>query len=204
MRTRMSALTLERSPGPGLGLGPARSWRARLAALLCALALLSPAAARADFTNNNDLIAAIEDNDEAGVRLAVVTINPNSRHEDGTPAVVLAAEARNPAIVEILLKAGARPDASAKDGRTALSLAAQYGLARIARLLIDAGADVEKPGTNREPPLIKAVRERQIEVASILLAAGADPEASDSTGLAARDIAGRQNDPRLIALFEVQ
>jgi cytohesin len=65
----------------------------------------------------------------------------DARHDDGSTALILAAQNGHLAVVEALLKAGADAARATTDGRTALHLAAQNGHTAVVEALLKAGAD---------------------------------------------------------------
>jgi len=113
----------------------------------------------------------------------------NTKAEDGTPVLVIAAKSENVDLVRLLVENGARPDVKAKDETTALTLASANGNLDIVTLLLDHGADVNEPGSLRETAIIKAARGRRNAVIRVLVAKGADLEETDASGATALDIA---------------
>jgi len=83
-----------------------------------------------------------------------------------------------PAMVRVLLAAGADPAARDARGLTPLHWAAGYGCAQCASLLLSAKAPVDAPSDSGRTPLFTATR----EIVPLLLTAGADPGARDAEG----------------------
>ncbi len=106
------------------------------------------------------------------------------------PDALMLAAAFHPALVPVLLKAGADPKAAMPEtGTTALHIAAGAGFTEAARQLLDAGADPKALDTASRTPLHFANGAALVE---LLAAKGADPNAKDTAGLAPLDyIAGR-------------
>jgi ankyrin repeat protein len=107
------------------------------------------------------------------------------RDEEGAPVVHHAAEALQPALVELLLEHGAEVGEADPNGETALHRVAnmrqapQEAAAAMATLLIDRGADINARNWDDVTPLHQAVRARNLSVVEVLLARGADPNARD-------------------------
>ena len=93
-----------------------------------------------------------------------------------------AARAGDPAIVEMLLDAGARVDAAVPGDGNALIAAAARNRIDVARLLIDRGADVDAIVPGDETPLINAAGAGHLEMTALLLDAGADPRLEVKVG----------------------
>lgn len=98
------------------------------------------------------------------------------------PAIHSAAERSCPAVVALLLQAGADPRNDSggsewRDGVNALWIACEHGRLQTARLLVAAGADVEAPKVRpgRFRPAHIAAQQGHVEVLVILFAAGANP-----------------------------
>eukprot|EP01052_Picozoa_sp_SAG31_P035373 SAG31_NODE_4259_length_3410_cov_2.021444_2_plen_249_part_00 len=73
-------------------------------------------------------------------------LDPNMSLQDGTTALIIAAENGSAQFVELMLEAGSNVDLQMKDGTTALFMAAQEGHDNIVILLLQAGA---KPDIRR-------------------------------------------------------
>jgi len=109
------------------------------------------------------------------------------RDEEGTPLLVHAACALQPAIVSMLLDRGVPVGEATPDGNTALHAVANLRRAPAcagdtARLLLDHGADANARNWSDVTPLHQAVRARNLAVVEVLLAGGADPNARDKRG----------------------
>ena len=88
------------------------------------------------------LILAVHDADKTRVLLQAGA-NPNQRPDDGrTALIVAAARVGSPAVVKLLLDAGADPKALSAARASSLRAAAAVGEAESMRLLIAAGADL--------------------------------------------------------------
>ncbi|MCP5480919.1 MAG: ankyrin repeat domain-containing protein [Spirochaetales bacterium] len=134
---------------------------------------------------------------------AETRFDPSNLENDAgaVPLLLYAAESGNPAVVRILLDAGADPRASVRAGGIqAIHTAARYAKPEIVRMLVQAGADPNAIGQPRFEggafvPLYEAVHRgetpERVETVRVLLALGAacdprHPRDGDSPLLAAK------------------
>jgi ankyrin repeat protein len=106
-------------------------------------------------------------------------LDPNTRTENGTTLLMMAAP--DAAKVRLLLARGAGAEARASSGVDALTIAAAYrGTAESLHLLLDAGAPVQPPKGTRVhyAPLVLASMSGDLANVRLLLAHGADPSAA--------------------------
>lgn len=103
---------------------------------------------------------------------------------DGWTPLLCAASHGEPAVVDLLLAAGADPDLAIGGQPTPLALAAAAGDGPSIDLLVRAGADLDSPmgGTT---PLVEAATTDHVDVLEQLLAAGAAVDAPDDEGATA-------------------
>ena len=98
--------------------------------------------------------------------------------DDGSSALMQAAEGGHTGVVLALLAAGADANATNRYGETALLLASEDGQIAIVQALLDAGADANAVGTgfinNGRTALMRASRSGHADTVAALLAAGAD------------------------------
>ena len=97
-------------------------------------------------------------------------------------SLVDAAQARDAARVQALLKQGADPKTAQPDGATALAWAAHWNDLGIADLLIRAGADVNAANELGITALMLAAENGSTEMIARLLAAGADASRARTSG----------------------
>ena len=102
----------------------------------------------------------------AGARAAAVD-------QDGWSALHSAACGEDPAIAEVLLRAGAAVDGRTAAGHSPLHLAADNGRS-CCRVLLSAGADVNAATNDGMTSLHRAAWAGELDCAALLLAAGAD------------------------------
>jgi len=151
---------------------------------------LVPATAQIEsLVPDNDVIEAIKARDAEALKLVLQRMSPNVKDVDGVPAIIRAVATKEEKLVEILLKAGARPDDRDEDRRSALTLAAELNELAEMRLLIEHEADVDLPGSQSETALLKAARLGHIDAVRILLEANAYPDDTDLTGRTALEYA---------------
>lgn len=122
------------------------------------------------------MLAAFEGSLECA-RVLVERGAPVSESDEGSGLTPLhfAAQQSEPALVELLLAAGADPRARSLDGQTPLHRAIFSGCERGARALIAAGADPNALAADGETPLESALFEADSELILELLQGGADP-----------------------------
>ena len=86
------------------------------------------------------------------------------------------------ALVELLIKHGAKVNAKASDGSTALHAAAEAGATATVMALLHAGADVDARDGDGLTALAYAVTCEHGDVVAVLRKAGADPHVADDDG----------------------
>lgn len=107
----------------------------------------------------------------------------NSRTPRGVPAVLVAAQAGNIAVLRFLLEKDANPDLFDKStGKTALIAAAELGDTGMIHQLLEHKADPEHQDRQGETALIKAVRAGAMDAVTLLLGSGLDVNATDYAG----------------------
>jgi hypothetical protein len=111
----------------------------------------------------------------------------NSRNPRGKPALLIAAQAGNIAVVRFLLEKNANPDLFEKaTGKTALIAAAERGDSGMIHMLLEFKADPEHQDRQGETALIKAARIGDPSSVDTLLGAGLNVNATDYAGHTAR------------------
>ncbi len=116
---------------------------------------------------------------------------------------------RDPALISLLLEAGADVRARDDDGYMPLHLAARYGTAEAVRALLRAGAAVDARargfsihyGWDWTPLHLAVANNPDPEVAALLLEAGANPRARGYEGETPIHMAAGNEDPALAALL---
>ncbi|XP_073943884.1 ankyrin repeat-rich membrane spanning isoform X4 [Choristoneura fumiferana] len=104
-------------------------------------------------------------------------INLDDKDENGTTALMCAAEHGRTAAVRVLLASGADACSVDNDGWTPLAFAARGGHAAVVRELLDAGARVDARDCGGWSPLMWASYKGHEEIVGILLENGADVHA---------------------------
>lgn len=129
--------------------------------------------------------------------------NPNAREFKGSPALLVAAEVNDAAMVRSLLEYGANPNIAHREtGETALMRGATKGNEDIIRLLVFFKADLDAPDESGETALIKAVRGSHAGVVRLLLDGGADPALADYTGQTPYDHARRGRSRQIVTILQ--
>lgn len=153
----------------------------------------------------NPLIEAILDSNLYDLRSALLGgANPNMKKADGTPAIVLAADADKypQEMVQLLLQQDARPDERDRKGNTALVVATRRQHKGIVNVLLYYKADPDIAGENGDVPLMVAVNHNNLEILNQLIEAGADLNATDYTGRTALAIAREGRNRRMAEAIE--
>lgn len=102
----------------------------------------------------------------------------NAVNAYGVSAMLLAAEAANTQLIDLLLKAGAKANSANPDGETALHLVARAGNVEAAKLLLAHGAKVDaRERFGEQTPLMWAAARRHPEMVELLASKGADVNA---------------------------
>ncbi|WP_363827206.1 ankyrin repeat domain-containing protein [Sphingobium sp. LMC3-1-1.1] len=178
------------------GRFPAWMGVGRAAALT--LALLSPVAAQAQFSDNYNFLKAVKDAD--GQKVTDLIQKPgstviNSRDvTSGDTALHLVVARRDNTWLTFLLAKGANPNLTDNNGNTPLMDAVQARFEEGVRSLLSFNAQVDKANGSGETPLIRAVQLRDVELVRLLVAQGANPDKRDTiAGMSARDYAARDS-----------
>ena len=146
--------------------------------LLLALAAV-PAAAHAA-ADDVRLVDAAKRNEPSAVRaLLDEGLDVDTRHPDGSTALLWAAYYDDADTVGLLLDAGADAGASNAYGESPLSLAARNRNAAIARALLEAGADPHAVKPSGETVLMTAALAGSLDVVDVLRARNADIDARE-------------------------
>ena len=172
---------------------------------LISMALLTPAPAQAQFSDNYNFLKAVKDKD--GQKVTDLIQKPgstviNSRDvSTGENALHFIVARRDATWLTFLLSKGANPNLTDNDGNTPLMDAVQGRFEEGVRSLLAYKAQVDKVNGSGETPLIRAVQLRDIGLVRLLVAQGASPDKRDTiAGMSARDYA--QRDGRTPGLIE--
>lgn len=163
---------------------------------LISMALLTPAPAQAQFSDNYNFLKAVKDKD--GQKVTDLIQKPgstviNSRDvSTGENALHFIVARRDATWLTFLLSKGANPNLTDNDGNTPLMDAVQGRFEEGVRSLLAYKAQVDKVNGSGETPLIRAVQLRDIGLVRLLVAQGANPDKRDTiAGMSARDYAER-------------
>jgi uncharacterized protein len=149
--------------------------------------ILTPA--EAQFSPTFEFLKALKKDDYAGIKSNLMQgANVNAKDDDGRPAIIIATDMGEPAVVKFLLEQSAHVDETNKaTGETALMRAAEAGDKISTGVLLYYKANVNEQDKHGETPLIKASRAGHREIVKILLDSGADVNLQDYTGQTALD-----------------
>jgi ankyrin len=106
-------------------------------------------------------------------------VDVNAPQTDGATALHWAVYRDDPAMLDQLLRAGAKPDLANRVGMTPLAMAALYGSTPLVDRLLKAGADAKATGPNGESMIMYAARNGRPETLRLLIEAGADVNARE-------------------------
>jgi uncharacterized protein len=162
---------------------PWRTSNVRALLMTFALTWLVAATALAAETTSKDLRlveAAKARNSAAAVALLSKRIDPNIPEPDGTTALHWAVRFDEVALVERLLKAGAKADAANRYGVTPIALACESGSAAVVEQLLKAGVIPNATGPLGETALHTCAHTGNVDAAKALLARGAKVDAGDN------------------------
>lgn len=172
---------------------------ARLAAILTAAAWLSGFSFACHAGAYDDLVAAVENGDNATVvDLLRRGMEADSVDREGNSLLILAARAGQQQIVETLLTNKANVLITNKYHDSALMLAALRGHLSAVETLVAAGAKLDPGGWT---PLIYAAFEGHEEIARFLLEQGADKDAIAPNGMTALMAAARNGHQATVELL---
>ena len=127
------------------------------------------------------LIDAVKRGDAQTIRTLIVEgVEVDSRHPDGSTALLWAVYRGDTVTVEALLAQGADFDAANEYGETPLSLACQNRDEDLVGLLLNAGANPNAVKPTGETVIMTAVRIGHLEIVETLLARGAEVGARET------------------------
>ena len=144
---------------------------------------IATAAVAAETTTAKDLRlveAAKTRNSAAAAALLQKKIDPNIAEPDGTTALHWAVRYDDVALVERLIKAGAKANATNRYGVTPIALACESGSGAVVEQLLKAGVSPDATGPLGETALHTCAHAGNVEAARALLARGAKVDAGDS------------------------
>jgi ankyrin repeat protein len=129
-----------------------------------------------------------EDNVRIAQELLARAVHVDARSKCHRTPLHLASYFGRPAIVQVLLDFGAKPDATDSYGETPLHLLSrgkcysQDDRIGVARLLLNFGANVNAPDVENRTPLHHASYNGVVAIAQLLLEHGGKPNATDRNG----------------------
>ncbi|WP_235589470.1 MULTISPECIES: ankyrin repeat domain-containing protein [Sphingobium] len=174
------------------------TWMGAGRAAAMALALLTPVAAQAQFSDGYNFLKAVKDAD--GQKVTDLVQKPgstviNSRDvTSGETALHIVIARRDNTWLSFLLAKGANPDLADNRGNTPLMNAVQARFEDGVRTLLAGGAQIDKANGSGETPLIRAVQLRDVGLTRLLIGQGANADKRDTiAGMSARDYAQRES-----------
>lgn len=137
-------------------------------------------AASAFAASTSQLADAVQKGDRAAVRTLIQhKADVNAPQVDGATALHWAVYHEDLDTVDLLLKAGAKPDIANRDGMTPLAMASIFGDSAIIERLLKAGASAKQLGPNGETMVMYAARSGNPQAINLLAKAGADVNAKE-------------------------
>jgi quinoprotein dehydrogenase-associated probable ABC transporter substrate-binding protein len=134
--------------------------------------------------------------------LIAAKADPNATDISGWTPLMYAAWIDDPAVVQQLVKVGAKLELADDNGLTALGVAAQNGKAKALEALVASGADVNRSiGKAGYTPLMLASTAGSEDIASFLIAHGADVNAKNAGGVTALMVVAANNTTRIGSLL---
>src|SRR3989441_579649 len=128
------------------------------------------------------LAEAVKHRDLDAVRaLLQQHVDVNASEPDGSTALHWAAHEGDPAVVDLLLRAGASAGTPTRYGTTPLALAAANGNGAVVERLLKSGADPDTASPGGETVLMTAARAGRLDAVRVLLAHGADVTVREAT-----------------------
>jgi ankyrin repeat protein len=159
------------------------------ACLVLAAGLCQPSIAAAGAYE--DIRWAVEDNNISDLRkLLARGADPNTPDEHGNTLLMMSIRQKNPALVDLLVDAGAKLNLRNKYGETAIMLASLNGLRGIVEKLYIKGAEANHDGWN---PLIYAATNGHADIIQLLLSGGVQVNSTSENGTTALMMAARGN-----------
>lgn len=153
----------------------------RIISLVIIIALITTSTPSVATTFNDPLVDAADLGDTEQVRSLIKSgIQPDSKGDFGTTALMRAAFRGNVEIIQLLIESGAYVNAADVGGETALHLAAQNGNVEAVKALVYYGAYVDIPDKEQWTPLMRATLAKHPDVVKALLDKGADITALNS------------------------
>ncbi len=139
---------------------------------------------------SDSLVIAAESGAVQAVQILITKAIPLSyqRNSDSCPPLIAASRGGHADVIEVLLKAGARPEQSDSEGHLALPMAVSYQnlhpktALRCVQLLISHGADPNVPEKTGGAVMEAASSEGSADVLQYLLQHGGNSNSTDSSG----------------------
>jgi ankyrin repeat protein len=155
--------------------------RALLTAFSLTLLVAATAAAADTVAKDLRLVEAAKTrNSAAAVALLSKRIDPNITEPDGTTALHWAVRYDDVALVERLIKAGAKPNVANRYGVTPIELACESASAAVVEQLLKAGVSPNATGPLGETALHTCAHTGNVDAAKALLARGAAVNSGDN------------------------
>jgi hypothetical protein len=150
-----------------------------------------------------NLVLVVNSGDMDAVSLFLKAgFDPSVADSKGTPLLSLAVRAQYPAIVNLLIEAGADINRQSEDrGYSPLMDAAQKGDIEMARTLLGRGANPNLKSKDGQTALIICAGRSDERLSELLVGHGADPKVVDSLGMSALSYAKLFHNEKLMALF---
>eukprot|EP00092_Neocalanus_flemingeri_P104019 GFUD01133180.1.p1 GENE.GFUD01133180.1~~GFUD01133180.1.p1 ORF type:complete len:449 (-),score=125.35 GFUD01133180.1:51-1397(-) len=125
-------------------------------------------------------------------------VHADSRDQDGTTPLMLAARNGRVKVVSLLLEEGADPNIRKISGVTAIFLASVGGYSDIVTKLVEAGADADPQSQEGGTPLMAATQAGHLDVVEKLLLSGANHNTCMWDGANVLFLAGQNGHARIV------
>ncbi|HBQ98221.1 MAG TPA: hypothetical protein DD761_06790 [Cyanobacteria bacterium UBA11691] len=148
------------------------------------------------------LIEAIQAGDRATVQTLTQTWDQTEFNDQGSVALITAAEQGDTEILHLLIEANLNVNQGDEDGWTPLMEASAGGYVELVKQLLTAGANANTPSNEGITPLMAAAAKGHTEVVTLLVEQGADLKAKDKNSWTALIWASAEKQSDMVNLLQ--